>query len=83
MPENESYDRYKKLKDGTYTLKYKVGNHCWRMWSSSVITWDGSIVPCCFDKDAQHVLGSLKTTDFTTIWKDKRYHQFRTSILTH
>ncbi len=83
MPENESYARYKKLKDGSYTLKYKVGNHCWRMWSSSVITWDGSIVPCCFDKDAQHVLGSLKTTDFNNIWKDKRYHQFRTSVLTH
>ena len=58
MPENEEFSRYIKQKDGSYKLKGKPGNHCWRMWSGSVSTWDGSIVPCCFDKDAKHVLGT-------------------------
>ncbi len=83
MPENEEYSRYKRKKDGTYTLKHETGNHCWRMWSSSVLTWDGKVVPCCFDKDAQHVLGSIQDTDFTQIWKSGKYKAFRSAILTN
>jgi radical SAM protein with 4Fe4S-binding SPASM domain len=52
------------------------------MWSGSVLTWDGKVVPCCFDKDAQHVLGSIETSNFQTIWKDKKYRNFRQAILT-
>lgn len=81
MPSNETYSRYKLQADGTYRLKYKTGNHCWRMWSGSVLTWDGKVVPCCFDKDAQHVLGSLEQTDFRSIWQDQRYQSFRQAIL--
>lgn len=82
MPENEQYARYKKNLDGTYSLKYKTGDHCWRMWSGSVLTWDGKVVPCCFDKDAQHVLGSLDELDFKTVWKSEAYSNFRKSVLT-
>ncbi len=82
MPENERYSRYKLQKDGTYKLKYALGNHCWRMWSSNVITWDGGIVPCCFDKDAKHVLGTLKTTSYKEIWKHPKYNAFRNAVLT-
>lgn len=82
IPENEKYSRYKRQSDGTYKLKYATGNHCWRMWSGSVLTWDGKVVPCCFDKDAQHVLGSIQTSNFQKIWKDKKYHNFRQAILT-
>ncbi len=81
MPDNEKYSRYKRKQDGTYSLKYKTGNHCWRMWSSSVLTWDGKVVPCCFDKDAQHVLGSVETTDFGLIWESEKYQNFRKMIL--
>lgn len=82
IPTNEKYARYKLQADGTYRLKYKTGNHCWRMWSSCVLTWDAHVVPCCFDKDAQFVLGSAATTDFSALWKSKRYSDFRKSILT-
>ena len=83
MPENEKYARYKKLPGGTYTLKWKTGNHCWRMWSSCVFTWDTKVVPCCFDKDAQHQLGSLQEKSFREIWKSKKYTGFRTAVLNH
>ena len=81
MPEQEEYARYAKQSDGTYKLKGRQGNHCWRMWSGSVLTWDGKVVPCCFDKDASHVLGSMKEQSFDQIWKSKAYKQFRFSIL--
>lgn len=81
LPNNEKYARYKKNTDGTYRLKYKSGNHCWRMWSGSVLTWDGKVVPCCFDKDANHILGSVETESFQAIWNGKPYQKFRQSIL--
>ncbi len=81
MPENERYSRYKKQKNGTFVLKGDPGNYCWRMWSGSVLTWDGKVVPCCFDKDAQHVLGSIQETDFHIIWKSKKYAAFRQAVL--
>jgi radical SAM protein with 4Fe4S-binding SPASM domain len=81
MPENEKYSRYRLQKDGTYKIKGDPGNHCWRMWSGSVITWDGKVVPCCFDKDAQHVLGTIESKTFEEIWKSERYSNFRKAVL--
>lgn len=81
MPDSDKYSRYKLQKDGTYKLKYALGNHCWRMWSSSVFTWDGQVVPCCFDKDAKHVLGSLQHRSFEEIWNSREYISFRNAVL--
>lgn len=83
IPTIEKYSRYKKTSKGTFELKNKMHNHCWRMWSSAVITWDGSIVPCCFDKDAKHKLGNMQFVAFSDIWKNKAYQHFRQSLLTH
>jgi radical SAM protein with 4Fe4S-binding SPASM domain len=81
IPENEKYARYKKQTDGTYRLKNKLLNECWRMWSSCVITWDGKIVPCCFDKDAKHQLGDLQSSTVKQIWQNTDYVKFRTQLL--
>jgi radical SAM protein with 4Fe4S-binding SPASM domain len=81
IPENIKYSRYKKNADGTYSIKNKLLNQCWRMWNSCVVTWDGVVVPCCFDKDAKHQLGDLKTQSFKELWKSNKYQNFRQSIL--
>jgi radical SAM protein with 4Fe4S-binding SPASM domain len=81
IPVNEKYSRYKKKADGTWAIKNKLLNHCWKMWHSCVITWDGKIVPCCFDKDASHVMGSLQQKSFSEIWKSEPYQNFRQSLL--
>lgn len=81
MPVNEKYSRYKKLPDGTYALKNRLDDHCWKMWHSCVITWDGKVVPCCFDKDAHHVLGDLRKQSFGEIWKGQDYKIFRAQLL--
>jgi radical SAM protein with 4Fe4S-binding SPASM domain len=83
IPTNEKYSRYRKMSDGTYRLKNKMSNHCWRMWSSAVVTWDGSIVPCCFDKDAKHKLGNMQFVKFQDIWKNNDYQHFRKALLTN
>ena len=81
IPAQEKYSRYKQNKDGTWTIKNKLLNHCWRMWRSCVITWDGKIVPCCFDKDASHVMGDLKQKKFSEIWNSDGYQKFRRTLL--
>ena len=81
IPTVEKYRRYKPLPDGRWAIKNKLLNHCWKMWHSCVITWDGKIVPCCFDKDAQYTLGSLEALGFKQIWKGKAYQEFRQSLI--
>ena len=70
-----------KQKDGTYRLKNKLSNSCWKMWHSCVITWDGKVVPCCFDKDAKHQLGDVTLEPLNTIWNNQSYQSFRKAIL--
>ncbi|MCB0709683.1 MAG: radical SAM protein, partial [Chitinophagaceae bacterium] len=60
IPTIDKYSRYKKNADGTYIPKNKLANRCWKLQHANVITWDGLVVPCCFDKDAMHQLGNLK-----------------------
>ncbi|HET6225750.1 MAG TPA: SPASM domain-containing protein [Bacteroidia bacterium] len=81
IPTISKYARYKQKSDGTYTIKNKMMNHCWRLWHSTVITWDGLVVPCCFDKDAQHQLGDLKQTSFRQLWQGSSYTKFRSALL--
>ncbi|CAI8168488.1 MAG: Uncharacterised protein [Crocinitomicaceae bacterium] len=80
IPDNEKYSRYRKTKDGNYILKNKFSNHCWRMWSSAVVTSKGGIVPCCFDKDAVNTLGDLEKENFEKVWLSKKYNDFRKQI---
>ena len=81
IPSIEKYARYRKEEDGTYTIKNALTDSCWRMWHSCVITWDGLVVPCCFDKDAHHRLGDLKLSTFKELWKNKAYAAFRQQLL--
>ncbi|MDZ4715075.1 MAG: SPASM domain-containing protein [Cytophagales bacterium] len=81
IPDNDAYARYRKNGDGTYSIKNPLLNHCWKMWHSCVITWDGNIVPCCFDKDAHHIMGDLKAQTFREIWHSPAYDVFRRSLL--
>lgn len=81
IPTIDKYSRYKQQSDGTYRVKNELLNHCWKLWHACVITWDGLVVPCCFDKDATHRLGDLKNLKFRDIWRGDAYRQFRTSLL--
>ena len=81
IPTIDYYSRYKNNGDGSYSLKNKLLNHCWKMWHSCVITWDGLVVPCCFDKDAEYRMGDLKEESFKEVWRGKKYNKFRASLL--
>jgi radical SAM protein with 4Fe4S-binding SPASM domain len=81
IPTIGKYSRYKKNREGKMAFKGNNANHCWRLWHDPVITWDGAVVPCCFDKDAQHKLGNLREQSFKELWQNKDYRHFRSQVL--
>jgi radical SAM protein with 4Fe4S-binding SPASM domain len=81
IPQQSTLTRCRKKPDGRYEPKNEMQNHCWRLWHSPVITWDGLVVPCCFDKDAQHRMGDLSKKPFKEIWHDAEYVRFRREVL--
>jgi len=82
IPSVSKYSRYRKDNNGETQVKNKLNNHCWKLWHANVITWDGVVVPCCFDKDAQHQLGDLKGQSFREIWRNDNYRTFRKQLMT-
>jgi radical SAM protein with 4Fe4S-binding SPASM domain len=82
IPSIDKYSRYRVGADGKMKSKSGMGNYCWKLWHANVITWDGLVVPCCFDKDAMHQLGNLKMQSFKDVWHNDNYKQFRKELMT-
>jgi len=80
IPENSKHRRYKQSPDGSWEIKKKVPNKCKRMWRAAVITWDGKVVPCCFDKDASYQMGNILEDSFHHIKNSSNYIQFRNQV---
>ena len=81
IPTIRKFSRYAEKPNGTWQVKNELLNHCWKLWHACVITWDGLVVPCCFDKDALHKLGDLKRLPFRKIWQGEAYFNFRKKLL--
>lgn len=80
LPQNRKYSRY------TYTnnqinIKSHLKNRCFRIWSTLVITWDGNVIPCCFDKDANHRMGHIHKKSLWQIWQSAEFKAFRYKII--
>jgi radical SAM protein with 4Fe4S-binding SPASM domain len=81
IPTIDKYSRYRKDVNGNMQSKSGMKNHCWKLHHANVITWDGMVVPCCFDKDAMHRLGNLQMQSFKEIWHNDNYKQFRSELM--
>jgi len=80
LPTNKKYRRYV-LEDQSFRIKNEIKNHCFALWRTSVITWDGKVVPCCFDKDAVNEIGIVNGRAFSDVWKSEKYTDFREKVL--
>lgn len=81
IPTLSRYSRYRTDADGRREPKNRLDNHCWKLWHANVITWDGLVVPCCFDKDATHRLGDLRRDRFRDVWRSAEYRAFRSRLM--
>lgn len=81
LPENDALRRYT-LGDGNLKLRRQGKGPCPRPWTSTLINWNGTVVPCCFDKNASFELGRLSANDdISTIWNSSNYARFRKTML--
>jgi len=84
LPQDPSFNRYNY--DGRdYVLKGEIKNWCKRLWLNPAVNWDGSVSPCCFDKDAEYAFGNIyeNDTSFKNIWNHENFLLFRKRILTN
>lgn len=80
IPAEGKRTRYEK-KDGAYVLKKRPARGCLRAWTTPVITWDGNLLPCCFDKDAGHSFGNIIEQPFKSIWNGEKRQAFISNLI--
>jgi len=81
MPSDNRYVRYENSGE-KYSLRNSMPARCLRLWLNPVVTWDGKVVPCCFDKDADYVMGDINYDSFRSIWNGSKFKEFRKKVLT-
>jgi radical SAM protein with 4Fe4S-binding SPASM domain len=81
MPAGRKFRRYAE-DNGEFRINSTLPNRCMRLWFNPVITWDGKVIPCCFDKDAEFFMGDLNMDSLRTIWNGQPYKEFRKQVLT-
>lgn len=54
---------------------------CLRPWISLVVLWDGTIVPCCLDFNADYPMGNLNQDSLAGIWNSIGFVKFRNTLL--
>lgn len=64
--------RYSVFDYKTKTRKYKPKN-CSYLWTTTVINWDGAVVPCCSVYDERYDFGNIFQMDFRKIWNGPKY----------
>jgi len=81
LPENEKFRRYDYSGDD-YVVKGAGKESCTRPWLSTLINWDGSFVPCCFDKNGRYTMGNIRENgDLAGVWKGSAFNRFRSQLL--
>ena len=86
MPTNERYSRYKRKEDGTYVHKQHPPHHlspCYRLWSGCVITTNGEVLPCCYDKEHLHTYGNITIHTLPQLFHSDKANTLRRHILLH
>ncbi|MDZ7722809.1 MAG: radical SAM/SPASM domain-containing protein [candidate division KSB1 bacterium] len=80
LPADETYRRYDLGKEKFIVMRGKGA--CPRLWMTTLIDWDGTIVPCCFDKNAEYAMGCFTDAGiFNQVWTSESYQRFRQQVL--
>lgn len=81
LPENQKYSRYN-ISNGKIKLKKESKNHCKRLIFGTVVCFDGRVVPCCFDKDAEHEFGNISNQSISEIRNSEKFRNFVKQVFT-
>jgi len=70
------------FKDGTLNLLTEKDTRqsyvsCNRPWTVLTVTWDGDVVPCCYDYDKKEPLGNVRDLPLLAIWNGEPMQRLR------
>lgn len=75
MPSDPRYNRYVKGTDGLYHRKRRWP-WCTRVITGCVITANGDVLPCCYDKSHEHVFGNIMEAPLAEILRSDKARAF-------
>lgn len=81
MPKDEKLSRYTKDSEGNLKIKKALHNRCFRLWKSIVITVDGDVLPCCYDKNGAYKFGNIFEGSIDDILHSENARKFRQQLL--
>jgi len=81
LPTKVKFNRYK-VNENSFKIKSEFHNYCFALWKTCVVTWQGDVVPCCFDKDALFKISNVLDGHLSTIWTSENFNKFRLKVLT-
>ena len=71
-PEYSAFDLDKKEK--------KKQMKCKQLWTTAVVNWDGSVLPCCAVYGEKYTFGNVHQEPFASIWNNQNYRLARKEI---
>jgi radical SAM protein with 4Fe4S-binding SPASM domain len=82
LPTEDKYWYYDRsyFEKGVLVPKKVPHNRCWWIYYSTVVLWDGRVVPCCRDACGEHVMGNLLEQSMEEIWNGEAYRRFRRTV---
>jgi radical SAM protein with 4Fe4S-binding SPASM domain len=81
LPQDDAYRRYN-FDGSSLIVKDSQKESCPRPWLSTLINWDGSFVPCCFDKNGLYPMGNINHThSIRDIWLGENFKSFREKLI--
>ncbi len=81
LPKDGRYRRYS-LNEDDFQVKHGGQGVCPRPWLTTLVDWNGKVVPCCFDKNGHHTMGDMNASStFSEIWRTPAYEDFRHRML--
>lgn len=80
MPSDPRYSRYIQGADGLFRRR-RLGRGCLRVWSGVVITTDGDVLPCCYDKEHAHAYGNIMNESLAALFSGSKALAFRKAAL--
>ncbi len=78
-PKDKEFSRYTE----ELARKGVIKNECMRLYLSSVINWDGSVVPCCYDSHRDFEFGNVHAGGFMKVWNNEKYVNMRKAMVHH
>jgi radical SAM protein with 4Fe4S-binding SPASM domain len=85
IPADQRLTRYRKKKCGDNIIletdrSWMLRNRCLRLYYSFQVDWEGNVLPCCFDKNSEYLMGNILNDPFGKIWNGEKYRSFRNML---